>query len=201
MLLGGIAPSGRAKGTTGCGATPQPTVTVWLARLAVAQSAGDALAIAYARRLAAEMFASIGVKLEWRSGLPGDQPACGETLAMDLALDPGASDSARFPASALAYATVGSQQVVAIHLFYNRIMSRRDSDLKRALLAHVMVHEITHVLEGLARHSSEGIMKANWDEADFKAMMARPLHFAPEDVRLVSAHFGMEGGSEAVAAR
>jgi hypothetical protein len=36
----------------------------------------------------------------------------------------------------------------------------RGQAFSNALLAHVMAHEITHVLEGIDRHSSEGVMKA-----------------------------------------
>ena len=71
-------------------------------------------------------------------------------------------------------------------------MAASSQSLRPALLGHVMVHEITHVLEGVARHSSAGVMKAHWDLADYHAMTGRPLPFAAEDIRLVRAHFGME---------
>ena len=40
------------------------------------------------------------------------------------------------------------------------------------LLAHVLVHEITHVLEGVDRHTGQGVMKARWTEDDL-ALMAQ----------------------------
>jgi hypothetical protein len=51
-----------------------------------------------------------------------------------------------------------------------------------ALLAHVLAHEIAHQLEGIGRHSAEGVMKALWDERDFLEMSDKPLPFAPEDL-------------------
>ena len=53
------------------------------------------------------------------------------------------------------------------------------------VLAHVLAHEITHVLEGVARHSDTGIMKAVWSPADYRQMKFHPLPFAPEDVDLI----------------
>jgi len=55
------------------------------------------------------------------------------------------------------------------------------------VLAHVLVHEITHVLEGVARHSASGIMKARWEGADYERMHFAPLPFAGEDLRLIHA--------------
>ena len=53
------------------------------------------------------------------------------------------------------------------------------------LLAHVMTHEITHLLEGISRHSVTGVMKAHWDARDFADMVRAPLPFAPEDIDLI----------------
>jgi hypothetical protein len=54
-----------------------------------------------------------------------------------------------------------------------------------AILAHVMTHEITHILQGAARHSETGVMKAHWDSQDFFQMTKGPLPFAPEDIDLI----------------
>jgi hypothetical protein len=40
--------------------------------------------------------------------------------------------------------------------------------LPNGLLCHVIVHEITHVLENIDRHSAEGIMKAHWSDRDYE---------------------------------
>jgi hypothetical protein len=53
------------------------------------------------------------------------------------------------------------------------------------LLAHVLSHEITHLLEDVNRHSSTGLMKAHWDGNDLMEMSAKPLSFGPEDVDLI----------------
>ena len=48
-----------------------------------------------------------------------------------------------------------------------------------------MVHEITHVLERIKRHSEEGVMKARWSPQDYLHMDTDPLPFAADDVRLI----------------
>jgi hypothetical protein len=53
------------------------------------------------------------------------------------------------------------------------------------LLAHVMTHEITHLLQGISRHSQTGVMKAYWDTHDFLQMAENPLPLAPEDIDLI----------------
>lgn len=57
------------------------------------------------------------------------------------------------------------------------------------VLAHVLAHEITHVLEVTDRHSKEGVMKAHWTGRDFRNMAWRGLPFAAEDVELI--HLGI----------
>jgi hypothetical protein len=57
-------------------------------------------------------------------------------------------------------------------------------------LGHVLAHEITHLLQGIVRHSETGIMRAHWSEDEYKQMlMPRPLLFEPIDVSLI--HEGM----------
>jgi hypothetical protein len=58
-------------------------------------------------------------------------------------------------------------------------------ELNRTGVAHVLVHEITHVIEGVTRHSASGIMKARWDTRDYFDMRRRPHAFAQEDVSLI----------------
>ena len=53
------------------------------------------------------------------------------------------------------------------------------------VLAHVMVHEITHDLQGVCRHSATGLMKAHWTTSDFCEMLHKPLHFTAEDLILL----------------
>jgi len=132
-----------------------------------------------ARELASSMFAGIGVTIDWRTGEPSassPQQAIAIRLAKNTPKDekPGA----------LAYAM--PREGVHIVVFWDRM---EFGLIPTELLAHVMVHEITHILEGVSRHSGSGIMKAQWTERDHKMMRTHPLSFAAEDVELI--HLGM----------
>jgi hypothetical protein len=53
------------------------------------------------------------------------------------------------------------------------------------VLAHVLVHEITHILQASNGHSEQGIMKAHWDAGDYFQMRSKPLEFTDHDVRQI----------------
>ena len=145
----------------------------------LADSAGDMLLVAQAKRLASQMFAGIEVKIVWRVGLP----AAGQKGVIGIEIVTNTPESLH--PSALAYSR--PYEGVHIRIFWDRIQRM---PFPNKVLAHVMVHEITHILEGIDRHSGEGIMKAHWSDADFGSMGIKPLSFAPEDVLMI--HNGLK---------
>jgi hypothetical protein len=134
-----------------------------------------------ARTLAAEMFGGAGVRVEWRVGRRSESQLLQErAIAVRVTLDtPG-----EFKSSVGAYA-VPSEGVHITVLYEHLAWSLAKPSLAPALLAHVLVHEIAHILEGTARHSVTGIMKANWTSADYYDMQTKTLPFASEDVDLI----------------
>jgi hypothetical protein len=135
-----------------------------------------------AEAITSRMFGSAGVALEWHSGAPavcrGPQEA--KTVVLDFAADTPPGDHP----GAMAYAR--PYEGVHIMVLYDRIERVCDGHIQAsALLAHVMAHEIAHLLEGVARHSQTGVMKAHWDAHDFSALFYKPLAFAPEDIELI----------------
>jgi hypothetical protein len=58
------------------------------------------------------------------------------------------------------------------------------------VLGHVIAHEVTHILQGVLRHSESGVMKARWSNADYQEMTWKPLRFTDEDVVLI--HRGLK---------
>ena len=71
-------------------------------------------------------------------------------------------------------------------MFYDRIQSlARGTNRQSALLAYVLVHEITHVIQGVNRHSQTGVMKAHWSTEDQTAILERRLGFEEHDVQLL----------------
>jgi len=134
-----------------------------------------------ARTLAGEVFGGVGVRIEWRAGgHPESQLLQEQAIAVRLTLDiPG-----EFKSSVGAYA-VPSEGVHVTVLYTHLAWSLAKPSLAPALLAHVLLHEIAHILEGTARHSETGVMKATWTSSDYYDMQTKALPFAPEDVDLI----------------
>jgi hypothetical protein len=127
-----------------------------------------------AQDLTTRMFAGIGISLEWKAW----DRACESSQApVFIELSSGAPDEIK--PDALAYALPYQSHIT---VFLDRIETM---ECPAIVLAHVMAHEITHVVQGIARHSDTGLMKAHWTSKDFFAMRRRPLPFAREDVILL----------------
>jgi hypothetical protein len=128
-----------------------------------------------ARLSATRIFAAIGVTLEWH----GSNRCPSGALSISLKettppeLDPGAF------AYALPYE--GTHIVV----FLVRIQQGRAPQQTALVLGYVIAHEITHMLEGVCRHSDTGLMKAKWTDADFREMRLGRLDFAAADIKLI----------------
>jgi hypothetical protein len=90
---------------------------------------------------------------------------------------------AQLKPGALAYAL--PYEGVHINVFYDRVQAATEPELTPNVLAHVLVHEITHILQGTCRHSDTGIMKARWSHTDYMEMGQRPLSFSDTDVQLI----------------
>ena len=110
---------------------------------------------------ATAMFREIGVELRWRTGAVranAIDDACGAPIAIQLENTGGA----RVSPDALAYAApFAGSSGTCIHVLLDRVLERRSRKLATAILAHVLTHEITHVLERTDRHSANGVMKAS----------------------------------------
>jgi len=140
--------------------------------------------------MASKMFAPIGVRLNWR--LQHTCPA-GDTIQIGISVKTSANEFPGTLAHALPY------EGIHIVVFYDRINHSVSGDPCAAvLLAHVLVHEITHVLEGVDRHSETGVMKAQWIPADYTQMRAKPLPFTDWDIQLI--HEGIESRAARLAA-
>src|SRR5271157_2860370 len=93
----------------------------------------------------------------------------------------------------MAFTNVGGGADADVQVFYNRVAGFAGFDNRLympELLGNVLAHELTHALEGVARHSSEGLMKAVWSADDYARMTRRrPLAFAAVDLELFRDHF------------
>ena len=127
---------------------------------------------------AGAMFRSIGVEVAWAARKP-KQEAGESGIQVRLAGD--TPKSAPAGALAVSHPYAGGKEIT---VYYDRVQRRAQETFtpERMLLAHVLVHEITHVLEGMDRHSDSGVMKAHWSAADYAAMARGPLGFDADDV-------------------
>ena len=128
---------------------------------------------------AARMFAVIGVRLQWTKHRPmnpdRDLPIQ-VRLIRDMAGHPGA----------LAYANPFDPAPV-ITVLYDRIVfaTERAPEVRGAVLAHVLAHEIGHLIIKTDEHSPAGIMKAQWSGADWSRIAHGLLTFLPADADMI----------------
>jgi hypothetical protein len=141
--------------------------------------------LAHARDLATKIFHGVGVRIDWHSGHPsGDQLHDERAIAVSMAVNS--------PADYLPGALASAQAFDGVHItvFWDRVEYPPRPAPASVILGHVLVHEITHLLQGINRHSESGIMKARWTHSDYVAMAWKPLPFTPHDILLL--HLGRE---------
>jgi hypothetical protein len=125
-----------------------------------------------AQVLANEMFASVDVKINWRGGEPSRSQLHPErAIVVEIVID----TPRELKPGALALAR--PYEGVHIEVFYDRVRAATEPELTPNVLAHVLVHEITHILQGTSRHSDIGVMKARWNHRDYMEMGLKPLSF------------------------
>ena len=129
-----------------------------------------------ARATATKIFAGIGVTIQWRSGAKN----C-PTQAILITF------SDRTPTSLLPGALAYARPYEGAHIvvFYDRVRYTVATSIVPFLLGHVIAHEITHILQCVARHSDQGLMKPRWGSADYDEMAWKPLLLTDQDVRLI----------------
>jgi hypothetical protein len=158
-----------------------PDVTVSL-RSSVIAAPGE---IERAKSVAKNMFAGIGLNLAWCAEKCAHEPGVRINVVL-VSGEPGDEDAG---ALAEAYPFAIEHNIT---IRYDRVHNSAgvSKELEPILLAHVLAHEITHVLQCLDRHSETGVMKARWTTDDYYEMRWKPLDFTSEDVELI--HLGMQ---------
>lgn len=127
-----------------------------------------------AQKLASRIFAEIGVRVEWHSR--GTCPPSVSVIQISFS-----EQTPKLLPDALAYAhPYGANHIV---VFSDRVGSRPVPQL----LAYVLVHEITHILQGINRHSASGVMKASWDTGDYFEMARGRLRLSQFDIEMIYA--------------
>jgi hypothetical protein len=72
-------------------------------------------------------------------------------------------------------------------VFYNRIvdLARLNGVDIAPILGHALAHEMGHVLLPYGSHTSQGIMREEWDRAQFQAMAKKLLTFTAQHTDLI----------------
>jgi hypothetical protein len=143
--------------------------------------------LANAERIAADVYADIGVAIEWSD-------ACGDArLAVDLLASESADAGMAAMAIALGYARSGTRVATVL---YDRVgrFARRYRVKREVLLGYAMAHEIGHLLLPPNSHSMSGVMRPS---LDLESAAARQLWFTPEQGALIARR--VESASRALA--
>lgn len=140
-----------------------------------------------AQMIASKVFGAIALKIKWVDD--GSCPSSLDAIKVRLSHE---TPENLLPA-ALAYALPPEAthfEGAHIAVFWDRIKRPGRSVSAAQLLGYVLVHEITHILQGINRHSAAGIMKAYWNDADYYKMRRSTLSFTEDDIDLI--HLGLQ---------
>jgi hypothetical protein len=143
-----------------------------------------------ARLLAAEMFTGAGVRIEWH----GHTPSKGQLPVGAVVISLASHTPENFLPGAFALAF--PYEGVHITVFWDRVEGKTSRATAHLVLAHVLVHEITHILQRMERHSETGVMKACWTVEDYAEMKWKPLPFTPEDIELIQSGLTKRAGTQ-----
>jgi hypothetical protein len=147
---------------------------------------------------ATQIFGKIGIQVTWRSGRDR-RPSCGNSATRDLAIEIAPQAPENLSDGALAMAMPYGDSSVRIVIFYDRValLLREHDAIQAKILGYVLAHEITHVLQGMARHSESGVMRSRWARDDYSQMGLGGLSFSAQDVRFIRfgvANFEVKAG-------
>ena len=133
-------------------------------------------------RIASTVFQRAGVEIAWRDA--GRHPSGVPRTWLRIELVDGPSSQRPPGVLAVSYPYAGCSKSITV--FLDRVRSlAHGTNRESALLAYVLVHEITHVIQGVNRHSPAGVMKAHWSEEDRAAIFERRLGFDEPDLWLM----------------
>ena len=136
--------------------------------------------------LVSEIFKNIGVQIDWQTD--NNRPDAGKPF-FEIRVIPLAPTSAT--AEALASMRLAGSAITVYEDRVRQSLRRAHPAAAKVALAYVIAHELAHAMQGIARHSDRGIMKAQWSNDDFTAMLFHKLEFASSDVELIRTGLGL----------
>jgi hypothetical protein len=142
------------------------------------------------RALVSSIFDQINIHVNWRDGLPLIGPSLDRiVIRLHFAVRPPTRKQGQIT-SGFAYTFPFNIDSPTIFVMHERVRSCvRRPRLFQAILAYIMAHEITHVLEVRDTHSDAGIMKERWSAADLDQMGESLLEFTQNDIEYIQEGF------------
>ena len=154
------------------------TNRAWAGEAVCMNRAGNPATAYRAQGVAARILKGADVQLEFKN----DARACA-ALRGAIVITMSEQTPATDHPGALAYAMPYEQTHIVV--FYDRVLANFRPAGVPSLFGHVLAHEIAHILQGVERHSSTGVMKKKWDYGDYVEMQRQPLRFTDEDLLLI----------------
>jgi hypothetical protein len=134
-----------------------------------------------ARGITTAILADAGIKLRWYKGAPpASVSELRNTFRIEFLTKAPATSSSHGLASSFPY----RPGAALITVYNDRLAPYFEVSAIQgaAILGHVLAHEIGHSLQGIARHSDTGVMKARWTPAEVRNMAVERLKFTEEDI-------------------
>jgi hypothetical protein len=131
-----------------------------------------------ATRIVDRIFIPAGLMLEWH----GEGRLCPDHSERIIRITLSTHSNPDVHSGAWAYALPYEGEHIVV--FYDRLQ-RAYSGSVATLLAYVIAHEMTHILQGISRHSEKGIMKAQWNQEDYANMKLHALTFTETDFQII----------------
>jgi len=139
-----------------------------------------------AEQVATRIFLAAGIRLEWTNTAPDSVEPYRETaqqLKIHIVDSPMKQAGRRL---GVAERLVDNSDRRAF-VFYNRIvdLAQQNGVDIAPILGHALAHEMGHVLLPYGSHTSQGIMREEWDRAQFEAMGKGLLTFTAQHTDLI----------------
>ena len=140
-------------------------------------SGADAEDLAAARSQVSAIFREAGIAVSWGSASrPREESDPFQITVLLRKRDPNWTPKRR-PIMGVALAPDARRGVTTIYYSAIADVARQYSQPVPALLAIAIAHEIGHLLLPHPAHSSDGIMRADWEGDDLRRAALQPLHF------------------------
>ena len=132
------------------------------------------------RRETTAIYASAGIQVRWHDGPQSATPA--RRFIVKIIPHPIASVERQPHVMGAALRDVGG---TLVYVFYGRVegFARARRVRNSTMLAHVIAHEVGHLLLPKGWHAQQGLMRATWDTAHISNAVHGTLTFTSEEIQ------------------